>query len=204
MGGGLTGCWGRITFHGDTPVTPAKWKESLRKTCFIRGDDGRIIFYPYGPFKGFVLPRKEFEPIIVNSLARFFGMTVAILIAAYAVGVILAAVSAMLTVVGILEFLIYRARVRRLTKKLPTMPRELSVRLYAMKQDPEHLSQQFTAQIMMLSMMLVMGTVFQLLGGFPIDWLLGFALGIVVLSRLVFATGSVWLLKRRLTREGSR
>jgi hypothetical protein len=185
-------------------VTPAKWKERLRKASFIRGDDARIVFYPHGPFKGYVLPRKEFEPIIVDSLARIVAMNIAILIAAVFVGAFVGAVSAMLTAVGFLEFLIYGARVRRLTKKLAAMPRGLSVRLYALKQDPEKLSQQLTSQVMMLGLMLAMGTGLQILGGLPFDLLLGGALGIVVMSRLVFATGSVWSLKRRLTREGSR
>lgn len=185
-------------------MTPARCKEFVSKTKFVRDGDGRIVFYPHGPFQGYILPRMEFEQIIVNSLARLFSMNFAILIAAVFVGAFLGAVSAMLTAVGFLEFLFYRARVRRLTKKLRLMPRELSVRIYAMKQDPYELSQQFTAQIMILSMMLVMGTGLRLLAGMPVDMLLGYALGIVVMSRLVFATGSVWSLKRRLTREGSR
>jgi hypothetical protein len=175
------------------------WKERLRKTSFIRGDDGRIVFYPHGPFKGYVLPRKEFEPIIVDSLARIVAMNIAILIAAVFVGAFVGTVSAMLTAVGFLEFLYFRARIRRLTKKLRLMPRELSVRLYALKQNPDELSQQFWSQLMMFAVTLPIIALALFLQGVPVDMLLSFVVTLLFVTRLFAGTAYVWHVRRRMT-----
>lgn len=124
----------------------------VRKRVFHRTNDGRVFFYPLGPFKGFILPRLEFEPVIVKSLARCHTWNFAALVLSVAVGLMFGITMILLAIIGFLDMLHYYIRVRQLTRRLPAMPADLSVRFYASQKDPQELAKLFNMELIMIVM----------------------------------------------------
>jgi hypothetical protein len=109
-----------------------RWKQQISDNFIFDVGDGRLIFYPYGPFRGYFVPRPEFKPLIVKSIFWFNLTAIATALAAYPLWVVLnLEIDTVLCVGCLLGYGHYHLRTRRVTRKLVPLPSELSLRLYA-------------------------------------------------------------------------
>lgn len=118
------------------------WKEKLLQAMIVTSKSGKSVFYPFGPFKGYLVSKPDYEPIIVRAYAWFvFGGVVNFLIAVF-VGrrfdVLLESVMLMLLV----DYVLYHFRVRQITKHFVALPWHFSMRVYASLLDPRLMRQQ--------------------------------------------------------------
>ena len=108
-----------------------EWKAKIAKSVLFPVADGRIVFFPYGPFKAWILPRSAFGPIVVNALLWFHISTVVSGILTAVIGAALGINMDILLLVGLLDYIHYHFRVRRITRACIRLPREFGIRLYA-------------------------------------------------------------------------
>jgi hypothetical protein len=108
------------------------WKQWISNNSIFDVGDGRLIFYPYGPFRGYFVPRPEFQPLIVKSIFWFNLTVFATTLAVFPLQVILNLQFDTVLCVGfLLDYAHYDFRTRRITRKFVPLPSALSVRLYA-------------------------------------------------------------------------
>lgn len=121
----------------------ARWKRKIADSIILTTSDGRVVFYPLGAFKAYLVPKTAFEPLIIKSIAWFRASMWASFAVTTAIGVWLNINMDVLLLVGLLDYVHYYFRIRRITRKLVGLPVHLSMRAYASSQDPEMMWQRF-------------------------------------------------------------
>lgn len=121
----------------------ARWKQKIADSIILTTSDGQVIFFPFGAFKGYLLPKSAFEPLIIKSIVWFHVSALASFVVTVAIGRLLNINIDILLPIGLLDYVHYHFRVRRLTRKLIGLPGRLSIRAYASSQDPEMMWQRF-------------------------------------------------------------
>ena len=138
VGAGVLIFWGALV-----SVLPTIWKKKIADSLIFTTNDGRVVFYPFGPLKGYLLPKTAFEQLIIKSIIRFNVGALASFIVTAAIGWLLNISMDVLLLIGLLDYVHYYFRIRRITRNLIALPRPLSIRVYAWLQDPERMWKRF-------------------------------------------------------------
>ena len=116
-----------------------RWKQKIADSLIFTTNDGRVVFYPFGPLKGYLLPKTAFEPLIIKSIVRFNVSALVSFAGAAVIGALLNISMDVLLLIGLLDYVHYCFRIRRITRKFIALPRRLSIRVYASSQAPERM-----------------------------------------------------------------
>lgn len=145
-------------------------------------EDGRVVFYPEGPFRGFVLPDSELESQLADSVNRHHTRAFWSCLMVVVIGAVLNFSVLTLALVGVFDYAWCIVRIRRMTRELVELPRGLSVRLYASLQPTEKLQERCVQG----SILLVMAGAGVLLD--PTSFILwaGFAFALTLLSVWIY------------------
>ncbi len=106
--------------------------EKIREVYLVRNDTDRVVFFPFTPLIGYVLPRAEYETIIVRGMQRWLKLSLALSVLAFAIEWSLSLdhfIVGYLTLFGML--LIQYLTVRRLSRKMWKLPRFVAFQYYA-------------------------------------------------------------------------
>lgn len=125
----------------------SRWTEQFTDFFFFSTKDGREFFFPFvifgfglfGAFKGYLLPKSAYKPIILKSFFWFNVTGYATFVITIGIGVLLSLSTGQLFLIGLFDYAIYHLRMKRITKKMVALPVRLSVRVYAALQDPQKL-----------------------------------------------------------------
>ena len=128
------------------------WTENLKQRLFASSKDGYLVFYPHGPFKGYVVADRSYQRVIVAWISVFIIFTLATTAATIAVGAALGFAVATTSAIGLLDYLWYSMLVRRLTKGLVSLPFGIGFRFYAHCTDEKRLAHQLVGGIIGLMM----------------------------------------------------
>ncbi len=132
-----------------------KWKQQIVASHLITTGDGRIVFYPFGPLKGYVLPKSAYRPLVVKMFESFTIFTIATCVLSLLVGRTFNLSLELMLLIGLLDLIPCCFCVRRLTRKMIKLPCKLSMQVYASVQDPEEMKVLFWRKLF-----LVIGCVF--------------------------------------------
>lgn len=157
-----------------------RWIRRIAESIIVESSDGRKVFYPFGPFKGYVLSKAAFEPIIIKSIVWFNLSALASFAVAAGICAVFKLSTDVLLIAGILDFVGYYFRFRRVARKLVPLPQRLSIRFYAMAQDEDKMWQRLVSIVMMV----IMCGVFVFVGVPSTVFLVGLAIAL--------AWGIVW------------
>lgn len=116
-----------------------RWKQKIAESTIFPLGDGRRLFFPFGPFKGYVIPKRAFEAVLVKALIRFSVGGLISFVGFSVLGVLLNINMDVLLVVGLLDVVVYYFLARRITRKLIGLPPRLSMRVFSSLQDTERL-----------------------------------------------------------------
>lgn len=125
----------------------SRWTEQFSEFFFLSTKDGREFFFPFvifgfglfGAFKGYLLPKSAYKPIILKSFFWFSATGYVTFVITIGIGVLLSLSTGQLFLIGLFDYGIYYLRMKRITKKLVALPIRLSVRVYAAGQKPNKL-----------------------------------------------------------------
>ena len=124
-----------------------RWSEQLTQSFFLSSKDGCVVFFPFGPFKGYFIPRPGFQRVILAFLKRTMVFTIASSIIITVIGASLGFGFTTLTAIGLFDYLLYSILIRRVTRRLLPLPFALGFRFYAQCCDEQRLWEQFFAAI---------------------------------------------------------
>ena len=128
------------------------WSEELSAEYLLSDDDGRVVFYPMGPLKGYVVPKPAYVPIVIKSLIRSLLCTPVI---GFAIMFIGAAIGFGFNTVCALMFLAivpYWILIRRLIRRMTVLPFGLAFRFYARHYRVHHLWQRLLGSLLMIGL----------------------------------------------------
>ncbi|MCH8042698.1 MAG: hypothetical protein IID44_03165 [Planctomycetes bacterium] len=125
--------------------------ENVKQRLFASSKDGYLVFYPHGPFKGYVVAEPSYQRVIVAWISGFTVFTLMTGAAAIAIGAAIGFADAMLSVIGLLDCLWYTILVRRLTKGLVALPFGIGFRFYARCTDEKRLWQQLLGGVIIVA-----------------------------------------------------
>lgn len=120
-----------------------RWKQKIADSLIFTTNDGKVVFYPFGPLKGYLLPKSAFEPLIIKSIVWFNVSAFASLAGTMVIGALLNINMDILLLIGLLDYVHYYFRIRRITRKLIALPHRLSIRVFASSQDPKKMWERF-------------------------------------------------------------
>lgn len=139
-----------------------RWIDKLTHSAFLSSGNDLTLFYPYGPFKGYSVPRPRFQRVLQRAIGRFNILAMRILIIslilgavlgyAYGAGYAYAAVAASLLAVMVAQSML----IRRLTKRLQPLPFGLGFRFYGRHCDEQWLYQSLAGSLVMLATAIVL------------------------------------------------
>ncbi len=122
-------------------------QSALEKRKFLSLDDGRAVFYPFGPFRAYVAPDSECRQRIASRFAALESFSLLGIVAEVPIVSFLhLGIATKVTVVlflALLHWLFYAAVVRHETKGLLPLPFFLGFRFYAGKSEKKRLQRQF-------------------------------------------------------------
>ncbi len=127
-----------------------KWKQRIASSHLLTTGDGRIVFYPFGPLKGYLLPKSAYRPLVVKMFESFTIFTIATLVFSFLIGGIFKLSLELLLLIGLLDLIPYCFCVRRLTRKMIKLPCKLSMQVYASVQDPEEMKVLFWRKLFLV------------------------------------------------------
>ncbi len=167
--------------------TARKNPESLSRA---RDDADRVVFFPFTPLIGYVLPRfLQYEMIVVRGLQRWLTLSFAIGLLALAIEMSLSLDYFLIEFLTLLVMLLLQyLTVRRLSRKMWKLPRLLAWKYYARWTEEKRLW-----QLLLLSLLLL-----PLLFAPNAPWYL-YIIGLVAIYWLVSAS-SLLILRARLKR----
>ena len=128
------------------------WTESLKQRLFASSKDGYLVFYPHGPFKGYVVSDPSYQRVIVAWISGFTVFTLVTGIVAIAIGVAIGFAGATLSAIGLFNGVWYAILVGRLAKGLTALPFGIGFRVYAHCSDEEKLWKQLFAGVFGVAM----------------------------------------------------
>ncbi|MCH8923460.1 MAG: hypothetical protein IIA67_09980 [Planctomycetes bacterium] len=126
--------------------------KNLTERLFASSKDGYLVFYPHGPFKGYVVADPSYQRVIVAWITGFAVFTLATTLATIAVGAALGFADATTSAIWLLDCLWYLILTRRLTKGLVSLPFGIGFRFYARCTDEKRLWKQVFSGVMMVVM----------------------------------------------------
>ena len=129
-----------------------RWTENLKKHLFASGG-GHLVFYPLGPFKGYVVGDPSYQRVIVAWISGLMVLSLVTSIIMIAIGGALGLADGTTMVIGLIDFLLYLTLTHRLTKGLASLSFNHSFRFYAHCTDAEELWQRLVAGIILLLLM---------------------------------------------------
>jgi len=155
----------------------------LEQRQFIGPEEGPHVFFPLGPFQGYILPKQSYRGIIRSAHKRLFLYSLGITVITTAFGIFFGIHFFTMTWVGlILMLLISVAVMRRVSRRMYKLPFAIGFRYYARWADERRMWQG-----MILGMMLV-----SLLLGGPVPW--GGIFEIPLMGVFIFCLSSSLLL----------
>ena len=163
----------------------SRWKKQIADKFFVTTSDGSVIFFPFGPIRGYLLPKTAFKAIIINSIVWFNVGALGSFAVTAAVGLLLNISMDILLLIGLVDYVHYYFRIRRITRNLVGFPHQLSMRVYASAQDPVRLWEHFWA----IALMTTICGVFVFLGPPRLLFMVGLAilfLGACVSGYIIF------------------
>lgn len=119
------------------------WKEKYLKLRILRSSDGRTVFFPFGPFKGFVIEDSDLDSPLFSYCGRFQQFCLWTSIIAMFVLKALNFSPLYIVFLSLLELILYRIGVHQRTKHLSVLPIGLSIRFYACWYDYQMLCKGF-------------------------------------------------------------
>jgi hypothetical protein len=138
---------------GESTTQVSAGEAKLAEWLFIDSPDGKVIFFPFSPLKGYVVPNRTFKRLIVKSyLKSRIGGWASVAVALTA-GIIFKSTLVALLVIGLSMLLDAKFRIGRLTKKLAPLPVSLSLRSYAHWKNPDRLWDAFIRFAMMAGLL---------------------------------------------------
>ncbi len=109
--------------------------EVIRKSYFARTRDGQVIFFPFGPWSGYLLSDESQESEITSVISTSWRISAFVSVAAFIFGVAVKLTGVMTAIGGLLSLALYYHRIRPLMAEMIKLPRSTSARLSAMSLD---------------------------------------------------------------------
>jgi len=119
------------------------WSEYLTNSYFRSCEDDQVVFFPFGPFKGYFVPRPAFQRVLITFLKRTTAFGLIIWIIATGIGALLGFGCVTFCAIGLIDLILFAVLIRRVTKRLRRLPISLSFAYYAQCSDVQSLWQMF-------------------------------------------------------------
>ncbi len=116
-----------------------KWEQRIASSHLLTTGDGHVFFYPYGPLKGYLLPKPAFRPLVLKMLVSFTTFTIATFVLSFLIGGFFNLSLELLLLIGLFDLIPYSFCVQRLTRKMIKLPFHLGMQVYASVQDPQEM-----------------------------------------------------------------
>ena len=115
-----------------TPMFSARWKRKLAPPLIVSADDGHRVFFPFGPLRGYALPKRAFESIIGTSQVWLTFTSIGLFLAIPVVSKLLnLSVDPLLCIALLCFFIGNYIRTKRIARYLVPLPRAIGMRVYA-------------------------------------------------------------------------
>lgn len=132
------------------------WLDELEQRRFLGPEEGPQVFFPLGPYQGYVLPKQAYRGIIRSAHKRLFLYSMGGTAITTALGVSFGIHFYTMTWVGcILTLLIFLAVMRRVTRRMYKLPFAIGFRYFARWADEQSLWQGILLGLMFLAMLLL-------------------------------------------------
>lgn len=114
---------------------------------------GYVVFFPFGPFRGYLLPSSEFTAMATKTVMRFHGLSLLCLPLTFGVSAAfkISIDHSVWMLFGPI-YVLFLACVWRITRKLEKLPFRLSATTYAATAEPEELMQFVTSFALLTGM----------------------------------------------------